>query len=563
MAGQKRRKEPVLPPSKHHLRRVGGAVVTTLCALLVFLALVMPDQITRLPPGNHVLSALVRIPIEGLVAVAVLLALPGRPRRIVATVLGLVLGLLTVVKIVDMGFFAVLAREFDPVLDWVLFNDGYHFLQDSIGAGGAFGVAAGAVLLAAGLVVGTTFAVRRLTRLLSVHAQPTRHAVVGLSAAWVVLAVFGVQIVGGVPVAAQSAAELARDTALKVPQDIADRKAFDREVAVDAFRNVPNDQLLTALRGKDVIIGFVESYGRDALANPEFSAPVLSQLKQDDGKLAAAGFAARSGFLSSPTFGGGSWLAHSTFLSGVWIDNQQRYRSLVATDRLTLTSAFKRAGFRTVGVEPGVTFAWPEGAFYGYDQVWDSHKLDYHGPALSWSTMPDQYVMSQFQKLEYGNATRGPLMAEVTLTSSHTPWAPLPVTLDWNKLGDGSVYGPIVRSAATAASVWKDDKKVRQAYATSVAYSVDTLISYVQRYGDDNLVMVMLGDHQPNTVVVGQNAGHDVPISIIAKDPKVLDRIDKWGWTDGLTPAPAAPVWRMSDFRDRFLTAYSPEGEPH
>jgi hypothetical protein len=555
--------EPELPPSKHRLRRVGGAAVTILSALLVFLALVLPDQITRLPPGNHVASALVRIPIEALVAVAVLLALPPRARRIAATAAGVLLGLLTVVKIVDMGFFAVLARQFDPVLDWPLFDDGFHFLTDSIGTGGAVAVAAGAVLAAGLLVVFMTLAVRRLTRLLAARAQPTRHAVFAFSAAWVILAVLGVQIVGGIPVAAQSAAELARDTALKVPQDIADRKAFDREVLVDRFRTVPDDQLLTALRGKDVIVGFVESYGRDAVENPQFNGPVLEQLRHDDGKLAAAGFGARTGFLTSPTLGGGSWLAHATLLSGLWIDNQQRYRSLVSTDRLTLTSAFKRAGFRTVGVEPGVTFAWPEGQFYGYDRVWDSHALDYHGPMLSWSTMPDQYVMAQFQKLEYGRSPRGPLMAEITLTSSHTPWAPLPPTLDWNALGDGAVYGPIVRRAETAASVWKDNRKVRQAYARSVAYSIDTLISYVQRYADDNLVLVMLGDHQPNTVVVGQNAGRDVPVSIIAKDPKVLARIAGWGWTEGLVPAPGAPVWRMHEFRDRFLTAYSPEGEPH
>ena len=547
----------------HHLRRVGGALVTTLAALLVLLALVMPDQITRLPPGNSWGNALVRIPIEALVSIAVLLALPERARRVVATALGCTLGLLTIVKIVDMAFFAVLAREFDPVLDWVLFSDGYHFLQDSIGKAGAFGVAAATLLLAAALLTFMTLSVRRLARVLAEHAQPTRHAVFAFSSAWIVLAVLGVQIVGGVPVAAQSAAELARDTALKVPQDIADRKAFDREVQVDAFRNLPDEQLLTALHGKDVIIGFVESYGRDAVQNPEFDTTVLDQLKTDDAKLKSAGFAARTGFLTSSTAGGGSWLAHSTFLSGLWIDNQQRYRSLVNTDRLTLTRAFKRAGFRTVGVEPGVTYAWPEGQFYGYDQVYDVHSLDYHGPMLSWSTMPDQYAMRQLEKFEYGKKNRGPLLAEVTLTSSHTPWAPLPKTLDWNQLGDGSVYGPIIKSAEGAGSVWKDNHKIREAYATSIAYSVDTLISYVQKYGDDNLVMVFLGDHQPASVVVGQNASKDVPISIVAKDPKVLDRIASWGWTDGLTPAPDAPVWPMNDFRDQFLTAFGPDGLPH
>lgn len=545
------------------MRPAGGAVVTTLAALLVFFALIVPDQITRLPPGNSVGSALVRIPIEALAAIAVLLALPDRFRRGLAVVLGLVLGLLTVIKIIDMAFFAVLAREFDPVLDWILFPDGYHFLEDSIGKGGAFGVAVVAVVLIVAILTFMTLAVRRLSRLLAAHAHVTRHTVFAFTSAWVILTVLGVQIVGGIPVAAQSAADLARDTALKLPQDIADQKTFAKEVKVDAFRNLPDDQLLTGLRGKDVILAFVESYGRDAVENPEFNGQVLDQLRADDGKLAAAGFASRSGFLTSSTAGGGSWLAHSTFLSGLQIDNQQRYRSLVNTDRLTLTKSFKRAGYRTVGVEPGVTYAWPEATFYGYDQVWDSHTLGYHGPAFSWSTMPDQFVMSQFDKLEYTKPQRGPLLAEITLTSSHTPWAPVPETLDWDKLGDGSVYAPMVAAAQSPQSLWKDNHQIKEAYARSIAYSVDSLVSYVQKYADDNLVMVFLGDHQPASVVVGQNASHDVPISIIAKDKSVLDRVRDWGWTTGLTPAADAPTWPMSTFRDRFLTAFSPTGDPH
>ena len=74
----------------------------------------------------------------------------------------------------------------------------------------------------------------------------------------------------------------------------------------------------------------------------------------------------------------------------------------------------------------------------------------------------------------------------------------------------------------------------------------------MQRYGDDNLVLVVLGDHQPATVVTGQGASHDVPISVIAHDPKVIDQIAGWRWQDGMSPSPRAPVWPMAAFRDRF-----------
>jgi hypothetical protein len=86
---------------------------------------------------------------------------------------------------------------------------------------------------------------------------------------------------------------------------------------------------------------------------------------------------------------------------------------------------------------------------------------------------------------------------------------------------------------------------------------MNALVSYVQHYGDPNLVLVVLGDHQPSTIVTGQGGvSHDVPISIIAHEPAVLDQISGWGWKDGLKPDPKAPVWPMDAFRDRFLNAY-------
>jgi hypothetical protein len=65
-----------------------------------------------------------------------------------------------------------------------------------------------------------------------------------------------------------------------------------------------------------------------------------------------------------------------------------------------------------------------------------------------------------------------------------------------------------------------------------------------------------VGDEQPLPIVSGEGASHDVPISVISHDPSVLNRIAGWGWSDGLRPSAQAPVWRMSSFRDRFLTAF-------
>ena len=75
---------------------------------------------------------------------------------------------------------------------------------------------------------------------------------------------------------------------------------------------------------------------------------------------------------------------------------------------------------------------------------------------------------------------------------------------------------------------------------------------------DDNLVLVLLGDHQPATVVSGPQASHRVPITLVAHDPAVAQRIGGWDWQEGMRPGPDAPVWPMNELRDRVLTAFGP-----
>ena len=171
--------------------------------------------------------------------------------------------------------------------------------------------------------------------------------------------------------------------------------------------------------------------------------------------------------------------------------------------------------------------------------------------------MPDQYAVAAFQRAERAAPDHPPLMAEITLVSSHAPWTPTPRLIDWDDVGDGSVFGPMAEQGDPPGAVWKDRTRLRAAYRQSIQYSLDTLISYVDTYGDDDLVLVFLGDHQPAPIITGPGASRDVPVTIVARDRAVLDRISGWGWQDGLRPGPRAPVWRMDAFRDRFLTAFS------
>ena len=280
----------------------------------------------------------------------------------------------------------------------------------------------------------------------------------------------------------------------------------------------------------------------------------------DDAQLRAAGFSARSAFLRSSTFGGFSWLAHGSVQAGVWVDSKRRYDQLVTGNRLTLATAFKRAGWRTLAIDPANDRAWPEGStFYHLDAVYDRRNVGYRGPRYAFAPMPDQYVLTALQRLELSRRPRRNIFAEVDLISSHEPWTRIPRLVPWNRVGDGAVFNDQPSVPTRSSGGFGDATGVQRDYGHSIEYSLRTLFSFVRRAHDPNLVLVVLGDHQPNAVVTGENPStHDVPISVIAHDPAVLARIRGWRWRAGTRPDPTAPVWPMDAFRDRFLRAFGP-----
>lgn len=525
---------------------------TVLAVLLVWAVLVAPDRAFRLAP-----TVLLRIPLEGLVLVALVLVLPWH--RAVATAAGALLGLLAVVRILDLGFNQVLNRPFNPVTDWRLIPPAVGAFRDSAGAVWADVAVVAVALLAVAVPVAVTLAVRRVCRVAARHRRASAAALAALGSGWVVAALLGAQLIPANPVASVSAGALAVEQIRTAAHNARDLSVFRAQLAAaDPYAATPPDQLLTRLRGKDVVVAFVESYGRIAVEGSPFSAGVRTALREGTSDLQAAGYGARSAFLTSPTFAGVSWLAHATFHSGLWIDSQQRHDQLLTSDRFTLSAAFARAGWRTVVDVPSNRDPWPEGrAFYRFDTDYDRTDVGYAGPPFGFAAVPDQYTLSAFERREL-TPGHAPVMAEIDLVSSHEPWTPLPRPVPWTGLGDGSVYDGMAAGQPSAAQVWGDDTRIGQAYAQAIQYSLQALVSWVTTLHarDDDLVLILLGDHQPATGVSGAGASRDVPITVVARDPAVLEAIGSWHWDAGLLPAPDAPVWRMDAFRNRFLDAF-------
>ena len=92
-----------------------------------------------------------------------------------------------------------------------------------------------------------------------------------------------------------------------------------------------------------------------------------------------------------------------------------------------------------------------------------------------------------------------------------------------DQLGDGSVFDPMPAQGLSVEEAWRDTGTVRRLYGQSIEYTLEALLSWVVGLHDENLVLVLLGDHQPVTRVSGIDATHQVPISFVASGSTVGD----------------------------------------
>jgi phosphatidylglycerophosphate synthase len=534
-------------------RRAVRFTIAALALVLIWFTLLLPDRIYQLSFG-----AFIRIPVELLVLVALALVLPRWPRRIVAVIAGILFSVLIFAKFLNMGYYDLLDRAFNPVTDWAEINQARGVLQDAIGANLTWVVAVVLVIALLLLVTAIIAATIHLTAVAARHRRGTVRGLAALTAVWGLAAGLSLQLIPGSPVASASETSLAVAQVRATQSALADPRVFGQAIhGTDPEAAIPAANLLTGLRGKDVLIVFVESYGQVAVQGTTFSPGVDAVLRQQNSMLNSAGWSTQSAWMGSPTSGGVSWLAHSTVQSGLWVNSQQRYDELLASQRFTLSDAFNKAGWHTVADDPSDNTTWVPGTtFYHYAQTYNRLNVGYHGPTFSYSSMPDQYTLAEFQRLELAPGHK-PVMAEIDTTSSHTPWVPLPSMVPWNQVGNGSVFDAQRGTAQDVARVWSNTNSVRQFYGQSIQYSMTALTSWVTQLNDPNLVLILMGDHQPHSTVSGNAPNNEVPISIITRAPSVLAQMSSWHWQDGLLPTSSAPLEPMDAFRNQFLNTFS------
>ena len=311
---------------------------------------------------------------------------------------------------------------------------------------------------------------------------------------------------------------------------------------------------LSRVRDADVFLVFVESYGAISFDRPALARPIAASRAGLGAAIRETRREVVSAFVESPTFGGSSWLAHISLLSGIEVRDPDTNAKLMTAQRDTLAKAFGRRGFRTVALMPGLRQSWPEGVFYGFNEIYGADRLDYWGPEFGWFAIPDEYSLARFDALEAARGSTGRRFVFFPTISTHFPFRPTPpYQPDWPRMLTRQPYdGPGIVRAYARQPDWND---FGPGYVEAMTYDIDVLAGYLRAHADRDLVMIVIGDHQPPAAVSGPRASWDVPVHVIAGRIGVLDRLRANGFSEGLTPA-RHPIGRMHALLPMLLDAF-------
>jgi len=316
----------------------------------------------------------------------------------------------------------------------------------------------------------------------------------------------------------------------------------------------PPGSNLTGLKHRDVYLVYIESYGTTVFDTPEFRSALRGSLAEFESALRAAGYTMASHRLVSPTFGGGSWLAHATLASGVRMDDPVLYSQLFRSGRKLLPGYFKDAGWRAIEIMPGIKAPDPEARAWGFDRDVYAAELGYHGPSFGWFAIPDQFTLERASAIREALGSETPVFTQIVLVSSHIPFSPVPPYLpDWR---DAGVFATVPADAWEEIFRPPDWTVLAPGYLKSLKYDFAVLGDWLANHLPGDGLVILLGDHQPPAVVGGELQQWTVPVHVLSRDPDLVAPFVAAGYAGGLVPPRTPPPKGMETFLPSFLAAF-------
>lgn len=525
--------------------RVASPVIA---AVIIFYAvLVLPNHPAQLAQG-----ALPAFPLELPAILLVLLALGNSVAgKLFRFVLVTALVLMVIVKCADFIMYSSLDRSFNLLADLPLILSLNHLIARTLELPLVWLPFIGSVLVSVCIAVALWWACGKWLRFKLPMMNKPLLSIVSLLWVGVVVADVGVNMNRWrypVDTSAAFTSRLAVAHVNTVQNTLADLRDFQSTASEDRFAKQSS---LFDLVDRDVLIIFVESYGRTSLDTPFYAQKHRATLSAAQSQLEALGLAMSSTILVSPTKGGQSWLAHSTFANGLWVTNQSSYRKTLESGRQSLFHLAAKSGYRTAAVMPQITLDWPESKTMGFDIVLAQGDLGYKGMPFNWVTMPDQFTLASMDKLLRTNNDASPMFIQVALASSHAPWVPIPDILAWDSIGDGSVFNRFIEGSDAPVEVWRDNSRVRSQYRDAVDYALRTVFAYAALHAKEPPLMFIVGDHQAAGFVAMDNRA-EVPMHVVGPQ-HLVDRVSDEHFHTGLIPASITRARRMDLMRAHLI----------
>jgi len=314
----------------------------------------------------------------------------------------------------------------------------------------------------------------------------------------------------------------------EVPSESAGQAAVSTVPRTDEFT-------LPGIEDADIHVMVVESYGSTLYGRKEYKDALLPLYEELEEVLRSDGWALLSGLVRSPAFGGRSWLADATLLTGEQIEDQNAFENrLLREDPARLLSFVESAGYHRIYAAPGTsktTDAWLQ--TYPFEEYLLRYDFNYEGPFLSFGAMSDQYILNRVWR-NYLREDRKDFVFYL-LVSSHVPFETIPeYKPDW----DFSLNGREYESGYLQYfdNDWLSGNELAEGFLAGISYTLTTAVYYLTERLSQNELMLIIGDHQPRRPVSIPGSGYAVPFHLILPDSRIPEMPSSWEISNSFLP---------------------------
>jgi hypothetical protein len=297
----------------------------------------------------------------------------------------------------------------------------------------------------------------------------------------------------------------------------------------DHFEKLNHFKAVKLVGAPNVIVICVESYGSVVYRDEEIYASIQDSIARFEPQLTALGYEFASNYSEAPIFAGGTWASYTSFTYGFRLDDLQLFDGLFVHSEAfgayeSLFHVLRRNGYGNVLLCP---LGGPDirsvdwemiGRCFQSDRNIRFDDLQYDGQRLSYA-----YESTK-------QSRTAPFSLFFCTLNSHFPWdTPKRAVADWRQLNDPAAISPGYGHGTNMSR-----------YCDAVRYQLDYILRFIVDNADDDLVVILFGDHQP-PFLTPERYGKTTPVHVIGRSSQLIDVFKDHGFVAAMNLAGIEP----------------------